>query len=241
MLVYLVGPVCVALLAFAVLAWSATRAQAMRPAGLLPWAMSSALDGNGGGSAPAGSRERIRTLVSKPETRRAVRTWLLHLRVHPQDVDDLVQEVLRAAVASADRFDPTRGTAECWLNGLTRNVASKYRARVRYREVGGLEVEALDEASTADEALEGEEHRLGIRAAVLQLPAAERTIVEGHELAELPMASCAAAAGLPISSAYKARIRGLVKLRELLAAYAPGHRGGPLPTAAPALPGGRRR
>lgn len=194
-------------------------------------------------SAKPDGRAVLHELLERASTRRAIRGWLLRLHVHEQAVDDVTQNVIRAALESVDRFDPSRGSAQQWLNGIAVHFAYKHRVAqaMRARREAEVPAELLDDAQSADDVLAREATRREVLEAVMQLHPSERTIVAGHDLQGLSMTECAeAAGGIPVSTAYKWRNRGLLRLRDLLAAFEAAE-DAPVPTVAPVRPAARRR
>lgn len=145
--------------------------------------------------------------------RSAVRSWLVRLGVPRAHVDDLTQDVLEGA----HRYDPAYGQIERWLNGITVHVASHWHEKAqRRREVLAARVVPPGAEEGADVALEREEARAAVRAALLRMPIELAVMVREHDLEERPMAELAEQEGVPLSTAYKRRARGLAALVLLL-------------------------
>ncbi|WP_438017874.1 sigma-70 family RNA polymerase sigma factor [Sorangium sp. So ce315] len=199
------------------------RAPALASAGVM---LSSGLEGEGppqgsGGATLSPTALAVRAYVARPTVRHAVRRWLVRLGIPRQHVDDLVQDVIAGALEGAHRYDPAFGPIERWLNGITVHVACHAHEKAQRRR------EALDANAAppgveegADVALEREEARAAVRAALLRMPLELSVMVRQHDIEERPMVEIAEEQGIPTSTAYKWRMRGLAELGDLLRAWA---------------------
>ncbi|MDC3986111.1 sigma-70 family RNA polymerase sigma factor [Polyangium jinanense] len=64
-------------------------------------------------------------LDALPTFRGKIMKWLAKFGVPPEDVEDLTQEVLSAAVRYSESFDPTKPLSP-WLRRIARNIAIQY-------------------------------------------------------------------------------------------------------------------
>jgi RNA polymerase sigma factor (sigma-70 family) len=133
---------------------------------------------------------------------------------------DLTAEVFAAALKSAARFDAELGSARAWLFGIARHeLADTWkRGRVEDRARRSLEIEAL---VLSDAELERIERELGgPRTDALELlsdlPAEQRTAIEGRVLEDRGYAELAAALECSPSVVRQRVSRGLRTLRTRL-------------------------
>jgi RNA polymerase sigma-70 factor, ECF subfamily len=114
---------------------------------------------------------------------------------------DLTAEIFLAAVESAHRYRPGRGTPKAWLYGIARVIVANDR-RTRGREAAGTERlrgRALldeDDAARMDARIDAGAQSRRLYAAMDRLPDAERAVLELVALDELSVAEAAAAAGV---------------------------------------------
>jgi RNA polymerase sigma-70 factor, ECF subfamily len=152
---------------------------------------------------------RRRTIV-------VVERWLARLGVPRRDRSDLAQDVLLAAYVSFHTYDPKRARPERWLNQIAVHIAARYRELARHwreeRWVDGFDAE-LDVPS-AEEQLACEQDRQFMLDVLQSLDVDERLVVMEHDLEERSMLEIAARRGLPLSTAYKWRARGLAAFQE---------------------------
>lgn len=137
------------------------------------------------------------------------------------DVEDLMQDVMVAAVASAERREPdTDMTA--WIYGITLNVCRNYLRRRRYRRLlfwryqnlavdGGLASEASPPSR-----VEAQEEADAVHAAVQRLKAPQREAVILHYWEDLSVAQVAAASGVPVGTVKSRLHHARRKLRRML-------------------------
>ncbi|WP_437477231.1 sigma-70 family RNA polymerase sigma factor [Sorangium sp. So ce1014] len=168
---------------------------------------------------PPNERERAaaRERLFCPTLVRTVLRWLEKLGVPRCDRGDVAGQVWVSAWESWPRFDPTRGTPERWLNGITVHVASRYHERAQRRREELVDwIEAVDPAPDAADAMESDSIRTGIIDAVNDLDPDLRSILVAHDLNGVSMAQMAEDVGLPISTLYKRRAKAIEALREVL-------------------------
>ncbi|HEX5712235.1 MAG TPA: RNA polymerase sigma factor, partial [Solirubrobacterales bacterium] len=111
---------------------------------------------------------------------------------------DLTAEIFLAAIDSAHRYRPRRGTPRAWLYGIARTlVASDCRrhGRERAREERFRGSALLDEEDAArmDARIDAAAQSRRLYAAMDRLPEAERAVLELVALDELTVAEAAAA------------------------------------------------
>ena len=139
---------------------------------------------------------------------------------------DLTAEVFLAAIDSAHRYRPRRGTPKAWLYGIARIVVAndrRWQGRQRAGEerLRGSTLLAEDDAARMDARLDAAARSRQLYAAMDRLPEAERAVLELVALDELSVAEAAAAAGVRPVTARVRLHRARRKLRAELEAAAP--------------------
>jgi RNA polymerase sigma-70 factor (ECF subfamily) len=140
---------------------------------------------------------------------------LQRLGVAGTDVEDLAHEVFLVLRASWAAYDPTRAFKP-YLFGIAFRVASSHRRR-HWREVSFADIDRLDVAPSPDQALESEQMRALVLAALQHIPLPRRVVLIMHELDEVPVREVATTLGIPLFTVYS-RLRKA--RRELEAALA---------------------
>ncbi|MGK4002181.1 sigma-70 family RNA polymerase sigma factor [Sorangium sp. So ce1036] len=148
-----------------------------------------------------------------------VRRWLRLLGVPRRDRRDVSQDVMLAAHLSFSKYDPERGSPERWLNRIAVHVASHYGERSRRRVEVPLpdDFEVAIEQPSAEEQIGSESDRLFALSLLRELDDELRAILVAHDIEGVPMAEFASQCGIPLSTAYKRRLRALAAF-QLLAA-----------------------
>lgn len=136
--------------------------------------------------------------------------------------EEVVQDVFQAVWLSAGSFQPS-GSFAAWLVGIARHRAidatrsRRFRARAR-EEL--LDDDRVMRVAAADGPADSLLLRAVVRAALAQLPAAQRQVIELGYYGGLTHAEIAARLGEPVGT-IKSRMRtGLLKLKDLLKAEA---------------------
>ncbi|HZL15198.1 MAG TPA: sigma-70 family RNA polymerase sigma factor [Verrucomicrobiae bacterium] len=131
---------------------------------------------------------------------------------------DVVQEVFVAVWKNAGRFDPARGSLSSWLFALARHKAIdlvRREANVR-RHTADVDLELEEAADDVDQEAWRRVRRDAVRAAMAQLPEAQRVAVEMAFFGGLTHVEISEALGIPLGTA-KTRIRtALLRLRDIL-------------------------
>jgi RNA polymerase sigma-70 factor (ECF subfamily) len=138
--------------------------------------------------------------------------------LQPQDVEDLVQDILLSVHAARATWDPARPFLP-WLTAIARNRmadgARRY-ARRSAREVAdqaGTETFAADDANTLSGGYGDAE---ALARALAKLPRGQRRAVELTKLKEMSLKEAAAATGTSVGALKVAVHRGLSALRKAL-------------------------
>jgi RNA polymerase sigma-70 factor (ECF subfamily) len=131
---------------------------------------------------------------------------------------EVVQEVFVAVWKDAGRFDPTRGALSSWLFALARHKAIdlvRKEANVR-KHTADVDLELHEAEVDVDQEAWLRLRRDTVRAAIQQLPEAQRTALELAFFAGLTHVEVAEKLDIPLGTA-KTRIRtALLKLRDIL-------------------------
>jgi RNA polymerase sigma-70 factor (ECF subfamily) len=165
-------------------------------------------------------RERDQAAVEELYARFSGPLYSLAYQVTGADryAQDVVQEVFVAVWRDAARFDPARGSVGSWLFALARHKAIdlvRKEAGIRRRSVDADLTLEMAPDDVDDDAWRNI-RRDRVRAALQQLPEAQRTSVELAFFGGLTHVEVAEKLGIPLGTA-KTRIRtGLLRLRDLL-------------------------
>jgi RNA polymerase sigma factor (sigma-70 family) len=131
---------------------------------------------------------------------------------------DVVQEVFVAVWKNAGRFDPARGSLSSWLFALARHKAIdlvRREANVR-RHTADVDLELEEAADDVDQEAWRRVRRDAVRAAITELPEAQRVALEMAFFGGLTHVEVSEALGIPLGTA-KTRIRtALLRLRDIL-------------------------
>jgi RNA polymerase sigma-70 factor (ECF subfamily) len=131
---------------------------------------------------------------------------------------DVVQEVFVAVWKDAARFDPSRGAVSSWLFALARHKAIdlvRKEQNVR-KHTADVDLEFHEADDDVDQEAWLRLRRDTVRAAIEQLPEAQRTALELAFFAGLTHVEVAEKLDIPLGTA-KTRIRtALLKLRDIL-------------------------
>lgn len=138
---------------------------------------------------------------------------------------DLTAEIFLAAIDSAHRYRPRRGTPRAWLYGIARALVAndrRRRGREREREERFRGSALLDEGDLArmDARIDAAAQSRRLYAAMDRLPEAERAVLELVAIDELSVAEAAAAVGVRAGTARVRLYRARRKLRADLEAAA---------------------
>ena len=128
---------------------------------------------------------------------------LRRLGVHPNDLDDLTQEVFTTAFVRFETFDQQRPLRP-WLFGIAFRVAKANRTRVfRSREVAqepAFELE--DEGLRPDQQAENRRAMARVLKALEALPIDRRAVFILHDIEGQSVPEAAATLAIPVNTAY---------------------------------------
>ncbi|WP_298404444.1 sigma-70 family RNA polymerase sigma factor [uncultured Chloroflexus sp.] len=138
-----------------------------------------------------------------------------------QTAEEVMQDVFQSIWQTAGGFQRQTGVVAAWIIGITRHraidVLRSKRERARHREVTGIDVRTLPPSAGG---VEGDvEQRIlyeAVRAALADLPSAQRQAIEMAYYGGLTQTEIAERLGEPLGTV-KTRLRlGLIKLRDIL-------------------------
>lgn len=154
--------------------------------------------------------------IFRPQSWAPIRHWLFRLKVPRPDRVDLAQDIMIAAFTSFPTYDPTRTRPERWLNQITVHIAARYHQRARHRREEQLpdDFDVACDIPSAEELLAGEEDRQFVLEVLQSIDSDERMVVIEHDIEGSSIAEIAARRGIPASTAYKRRARGIAAFRE---------------------------
>jgi RNA polymerase sigma-70 factor (ECF subfamily) len=162
----------------------------------------------------AGDREAVAELYD----RHAARVMGLAYRIvrNSSDAEDVVQEVFSQAWRTAPNYQAARGTVAGWLLMMARTRAiDRLRTRQTRRDIGGepdLEAVPSDATSLPDQIIANQQ-AAQVRAAILTLPADQKTALELAYFEGLTQSEIAGRLQIPLGTV-KTRIRAaLASLR----------------------------
>lgn len=171
-------------------------------------------------AAQAGDARAYSSLLNllAPLVRALVRQRLRFLQ--PQDVDDLVQDVLLSVHAARATYDPSR-PFHPWLGAIVRNRmadgARRYARRSAHEVPTGRSAETFpdnDANMSADQYGDAE----ALAQAMARLPHSQRQAIELMKLREMSLKEAAAVTGTSIGALKVSVHRGISALRKALGA-----------------------
>jgi RNA polymerase sigma factor (sigma-70 family) len=177
--------------------------------------------GGGRGRGPI-DKDRAHELVFRRSTMSLVWDWLARLGVPPCDRRDKTQDVFLSAHRSWHTYDPRKALPWRWLNQIAVHVASHYLGEARHRREVVAEDEGIDcttipdDDAQPDEKLHREEEQLLVLDTLVTLDGAPYSVLLAHDIDEAPMVEVAEQNGIPLSTAYKIRARGMKCLAEAM-------------------------
>lgn len=155
----------------------------------------------------------------------------LRMVTEPADAEEVVLDAFAQAWKDAVRFDGERGTVIGWLTTITRSRAlDAIRARGRRSRTVDSAFRQLDEpaamgeaAPPTDQAAEQVERAIAVGSAMQTLPMPQRLAIEMAFYEGMTHQEVAERLQEPLGTV-KTRIRlGMLKLRDMLTAFAPEH------------------
>jgi RNA polymerase sigma-70 factor (ECF subfamily) len=138
----------------------------------------------------------------------------------PQDVEDLVQDILLSLHAARATYDPARPFLP-WLMAIARNRMADGARRHARRSANEVACDRPPETFTADGTnMRGESYgdAQALSQAVAELPSGQRRAIELLKLREMSLKEAAAASGMSVGALKVAVHRGMSTLRKVLIA-----------------------
>lgn len=169
-------------------------------------------------SAQDGDRRAYAALLSEVAAlaRQMVRRRFAFLQ--PQDVEDLVQDILLSVHAARSTYDPGRPFLP-WLAAIARNRVADGARRYTRRTANELTSDRLPETFPAEQA-NMPQGRYGDAEALAQamadLPPGQRQAIELIKLGEMSLKEASAVSGMSVGALKVAVHRGIAALRRAL-------------------------
>jgi RNA polymerase sigma factor (sigma-70 family) len=171
----------------------------------------------------AGDEEAFRGLFD----RYASTAKALALRIVRQThlAEEIVQEVFLAVWRSPEGYDGARGSVRSWLMGMVhhRAVDAVRREEAHRRRADSVAAEARDEtvdhADDVVEAIGRPEERRVVRAALDELPAEQREVLELMYFDGLTQTQVAEKVGLPLGTVKSRTLLGMRRMRSALGGW----------------------
>lgn len=138
----------------------------------------------------------------------------------PEDVEDLVQDVLLSLHVARATYDPGRPFMP-WLMAIVRNrLADGARRYVRraWHEVAVDDLAVTFESTATNTTTETADDAHALRDAIRSLPPGQREAIELLKLRELSLKEAARATGVTVGALKVATHRAIAALRRMLAA-----------------------
>ena len=169
----------------------------------------------------AGDEEAFRSLFDRYAS--TAKALALRIVRQTQLAEEIVQEVFLAVWRSPEGYDWARGSVRSWLMGMVhhRAVDAVRREEAHRRRADSVAAEARDE-TTADhaddvvEAIGRPEERRVVRAALEQLPAEQREVLELMYFDGLTQTQVAEKTGLPLGTVKSRTLLGMRRMRSSL-------------------------
>jgi len=166
----------------------------------------------------AGDRDAYSALLGTlvPLVRETVRQRFGFLQ--PQDIDDLVQDILLSVHASRAAYDPSRPFLP-WLGAIARNRMADHARRHARRAAHEVSSEQSPETFPVEDAnmpVNGYGDAEALARAMTKLPDSQRQAIELMKLREMSLREAAAAAGTSVGALKVSVHRGISALRRAL-------------------------
>ena len=146
---------------------------------------------------------------------------------HPGIAEEVVQEAFLAVWQSAELFDAGRGSARSWVMSIVHHRAVDAVRREEAQRRRSIDVAATDDVVVDDpterlvEDLDLPQERKVVRAALDELPAEQRQVIELMYFDGLSQSNVAERLSLPLGTVKSRTVLGMRKLRTVLARAEP--------------------
>ena len=136
-----------------------------------------------------------------------VKVYLVRRGVDAATAEDLAQETLLTVWRRAALFSSERGSASTWIFTIARTLwIDRLRKEVPWQELPAAHAAETSPEPLPDAVVAESELQLRVRAAVAQLPAEQKRVIELAYLEGLSHGEIAARLGLPLGTV-KSRVR----------------------------------
>jgi RNA polymerase sigma-70 factor, ECF subfamily len=151
------------------------------------------------------------------EHRGALLRYLQTMGVVPQDLEDVLQEILHGAARAHERFVPEGGSLRAWLIGIATRQVSHYLDRAHRRREQIWAAEQLDpipdEAPSSEAQMMALDDRKLLNELLAEVPLERRSVLVAHDILEMSMDEVAEAFSLNLHTAWWRHGEGLRDLK----------------------------
>ncbi|MFC4333642.1 RNA polymerase sigma factor [Salininema proteolyticum] len=156
----------------------------------------------------------------------AVQDFVARRVADPHRAADLTADVFLAAIDSAHKYRPGRGTPLGWIYGIARNVVAndgrrRWRAAKAGRRISGRALAEPDDLALLEDRIDAEARSRRLYEAMDRLSASERAVLELVALDGLAVADAAAVLRIKPAAARVRLHRARTKMRSDLAPPSP--------------------
>ncbi|HEV8571511.1 MAG TPA: sigma-70 family RNA polymerase sigma factor [Actinomycetota bacterium] len=167
-----------------------------------------------------GDEEAFRSLFGRyAPTARALALRILRQRFL---ADETVQEAFLSVWRNPDRYDASRGSVRAWLMSAVHHRAvdlvRREEAHRRRSDSAVADLPAEDPAEQAVEAVGVPEERAAVRAALAELPAEQREVIELMYFEGLSQSKVAERTGIPLGTVKSRAVLAMRRMRASLGA-----------------------
>ena len=138
----------------------------------------------------------------------------------PYLAEEIVQEVFLAVWRTPERYRADRGSVRSWLMGMVHHravdVVRREESQRRRAEDAQADEAPADPAVTVVEALSGPQERMAVRAALDDIPAEQRRVLELMYYDGMSQSQIAARLSLPLGTVKSRTLLGMRRLRSAL-------------------------
>lgn len=169
-------------------------------------------------AAQRGDAEAYRSLLQRLASFLRGLVWVRAPYLTPEDVEDLVQDILMSVHVARDTWEPSRPFRP-WLAGIARNRMADHARRFGRRVTIDLQITDIDE-TFCDESTNYHAEKvvnfLAIRDAIAALPPSEKAAVRLLRLQQLTLSEASDQSGISVAALKVAMHRATKRLRGLL-------------------------
>jgi len=149
-----------------------------------------------------------------------VKSYLLGLKIAPEQADDVLQEVMIAVWHKAASYRPEKAAVSTWIFTIARNKHIDRIRRDKYQTFDAVDEDTAEaevaDHDVADRQLLAMQRKRAVQAALSTLPEDQMTVISMSFLKDMAHGEIAKALDLPLGTV-KSRIRlGFKRLRQEL-------------------------